>query len=106
MQRLGDDLYFSVIKIRREEVKGVDYDYFTGNSVKIIHKGKLIREVSLDELGTQSEFLYKEMITHGKGNIKHRNSKILRLFLLNMLISKLKAGSKEKADIYAEFIET
>lgn len=105
LQRMSETMYFPIIKIRREETKGEILDYCTGEKIKIYHNDNFVKEIDLCDLSEQSEFLYNEMFSQTKGNLKLHDMEEFNNFLHNIFVSKIKAGSGQKADIVMEIID-
>lgn len=105
LQRMSETMYFPIIKIRREETKGEVLDYCTGEKIKIYHNDSFIKEIELSDLSEQSEFLYNEMFSKTKGNLKLEGMGDFNDFLNNIFVTKIKAGSGQKADIIMEIID-
>lgn len=105
LERMGDTNYFPIIKIRREEDKGEIFDYCTGDHVKIYYNSRLIKTIELAELAEQSTFLYNKLFSHMKGNLKLEDMGDFSVFLKDMSVTKIKAGSQQKADIIMEIID-
>lgn len=105
LERMGDTVYFPIIKIRREEIKGELFDYHTGEKIKIYHNGGFVKEIGVSELSEQAAFLYNEMFTQIKGNLKLENMDSFRTFLKDIFVTKIKADSQQKADIILEIID-
>ena len=40
LERINEEMFFPIIKIRREEISGELFDYHTGNKIKIYHNLK------------------------------------------------------------------
>lgn len=105
LECMGSTMYFPIIKIRREENKGEQFDYLTGEKIRIYHNDVFIKEIERAKLSQQSKFLYNEMFTPIKGNLKLENMDSFKTFLNDIFIAKIKAGSNQKADIIMEIID-
>lgn len=105
LERMGETMYFPIIKIRREETKGEQFDYKTGEKIRIYHNDEFIKEIENKELTEQANFIYNEMFTRTKGNLELANMDSFKLFLNNIFVNKIKAGSKQKADIIMEIMD-
>lgn len=105
LQRIGENVYFPIIRIRREEVEGVIVDYQTGDKIKIYHNDMPVKEISLDELMMHADFLYNEIFSLSGGNLDLDSMNDLKKFLTNIYITKIKADNKHKADIVMEIVD-
>jgi len=105
LERISENMYFPIIKIRREEVRGKILDYCIGEKIKIYHNDNFVKEIELCELSKQSEFIYGEMFKKSKGNLKTEEMKEFNDFLQEIFVTKIKAGSGQKADIIMEIID-
>ncbi len=105
LERISEQMYFPILKIRREETKGDIHDYYTGDSIKIYYNDEFIKEIQLQELNEQSRFLYNEIFNLSGGTLQLENMPMFKEFLDNIFVSKIKAGSGNKADIIMEIID-
>ena len=105
LQRMDETMYFPIIKIRREETKGEILDYVTGEKIKIYYNDDLIREIELSDLSEQSDYLFTEIFSREKGNLKLEEMEDFNKFLKELLVTKIKAGSGQKADIIMQIMD-
>ena len=96
LNRISDDMYYSIIKILREEIQGEKYDYYTGEKIRIYHNGIFVQEFEIQYFLEQSKFLYDEMFAHKKGNIQSQALETFNNFLNSVFVTKIKAGSLER----------
>lgn len=109
LNRLADDMYLPIIKIRREEKDLGTLDYYTGNSeepvIKIFHNGSFVKAVSVEEFDIQAVCLYHALMSSDKGTKSIEDIGNLKSFLEDIFVKKVKAGNKEKADIVLEIFD-
>ena len=103
--RMSEEMYFPILKIRREEIKGSIHDYYTGEKIKIYHNDNFIKEIELSTLREQSDYLYNEIFSRTRGNLLLEEMSDFKTFLDEIFVSKIKAGSTDKADIIMEIID-
>lgn len=109
LQHLASEQYFPIIRIRREEEKGSIYDYYTASNdesvVKVYHNGQYIKSMSVEDFDEAALYMYHKLATAGNGGLELSQLGNLKSLLADMNVNKVKAGSKEKADIVMEIFD-
>jgi len=95
-----ENMFFPIIKIIREEVRGTVYEYKAGTMVKICLNGTVLLEAPTDVFDNEAQRLLAEIQTQG-GNgtfaVEGTNSFINRIY-----VNKLSAPAADKSDISIE----
>jgi type II restriction enzyme len=97
-----EDIYFPILKIIREEVKGEIKEYTTGETVQIFLNGEKVKELSVSEFDKESKFLLEE-INNAKGSAFSIEK--TQAFMDNILCYKLSAASTDKSDITMKIVD-
>lgn len=105
LNKISENMFFPIIKIRREEIQDEIYDYHTGDTVKIYYNNSLIKEINSKIFKEYSEFLFNELFHLKKGNLKSEDISSFNNFLKDIFVTKIKVGSNKKADIVMEIID-
>lgn len=98
-----EDVYFPIIKIIREEVKGEITEYSTGKTISIYLNGAKVKELPASEFDKESEKLLKEInckTSKGAFSIESTQN-----FMDKILCYKLSAPAKDKSDITVKIID-
>ncbi len=97
------DIYFPIIKVIREEIKGEVIEYHTGENIKIYHNGLEIGCVPDYIFDKESESLVNNLVNKTKkGAFSIEKTE---KFMNNIHCFKLKAPSANKADIMLNIID-
>lgn len=93
-----DELYLPIIRIIREEERGIPYDYYTGDKIKIFLNDELIDDIDNTELEEQYNILLNNILTGGQSKGAFAIEGIMPL-MEKMKLTKIKAPPLEKRDI-------
>jgi hypothetical protein len=94
-----ENMFFPVIKIIREEVRGTKYDYLTGGKVKVCLGDTVVLEVPAAEFEIEADRVFGEIIKRGTTTFSVDETE---RFMRRIYVNKLKAPSADKADINAQ----
>ena len=98
-----EEIYYPILKVKREEVKGVDYDYcIRGDQVIIEQQSREIMTVERYELEEQAKELLNQIKDH-KGSFGIQE---IEEFCDDIKINKIKAPSADTTDINLEIQDT
>ena len=109
LERLSENMYLPIIKIRREEKDAGIYDYYTATEkeavIKIFHNGQFIKDVNANDFDVYAVCLYHTITSSKTGNIKLSDLTNLKNFFEEIYVKQLKADNTQKADIILEIID-
>jgi len=95
------NIFYPILEIIREEVKGAEYRYKTADTsadtIRIFLNGKCMAELSVHEFTQQADKLLSDLQKKQEGAFCIPDTEI---FSSAVFISKVKAGSAQKADIH------
>ena len=99
-----ENMFFPIIKIIREEVRGTKYEYMAGNTVKICLNDDVILEVSADVFDREAQRLLAKIQSQGgKGTFAVEET---NAFINKLYVNKLSAPAADKSDISIELHDT
>lgn len=93
-----DDMFFPIIQIIREEVKGSKYEYHTGEIVRICLGDEKIMDLPAQDFEREANFIYQEITGRGAGKGAFSVEKTEN-FMRKIHIYRLSAPSTDKSDI-------
>lgn len=93
-----EDVYFPILKLIRTDENKEDLDYHTGSPIRIYKNGVKLAEVTEAEIENNVNILYEKIFTNSNGSGAFDIPEI-DAFLDNMLITQIKAPSRDKVDI-------
>ena len=97
-----NDIYFTIIKIIREEISGELKEYTTGKLIDIYINGKKIKSVDRNEFEKESERLLDE-ICNAKGSAFQIEK--TEKFMKGISCYKLSAPARDKSDITMKIVD-
>lgn len=97
-----DDIYFPIIKIIREEIKGEIKEYSTGNTVQIFLNGEKVKDLPSTKFDEESKILLEKI----KNSIESAFTiEKTQNFMDKILCYKLSASATNKSDIIMKIVD-
>jgi len=93
-----ENMFFPIMKIIREEVKGYKYEYHTGETIRIYLGKTLALEMPVRVFKEEADYIYNavEQSKAGKGAFSVEKTEA---FMRKIFVGKIAAPSKDKTDI-------
>lgn len=93
-----ESMFFPIIKIIREEIRGTKYEYYTGDTIRICLDDTAVLELPANVVANEADQIYRKIINHGSktGAFSVEDTEA---FIRRVYINKLKAPSTDKSDI-------